>query len=148
MSFKNVNVANFNFILRLKLPKLQISQKVNLVTFKFCKLHFYKVVKCLLKMLTLLILILSQTKIAKVANILESELSNFQILQTTLLQSCQMSFKNVSVANFNFILRLKLPKLQISQKVNLVTFKFCKLHFYKVVNCLLKMLTLLILILS
>ena len=70
MSFKNVNVANFNFILR--------------------------------------------TKIAKVANILESELSNFQILQTTLLQSCQMSFKNVNVANFNFILRLKLPKLQIS----------------------------------
>ena len=70
MSFKNVNVANFNFILRLKLPKLQ--------------------------------------------NILESELSNFQILQSTLLQSCQMSFKNVNVANFNFILRLKLPKLQIS----------------------------------
>ena len=33
MSLKNLNVANLNFILRIKLPKLQISQKLNLITF-------------------------------------------------------------------------------------------------------------------
>ena len=77
-------------------------------------------------MLTLLILIYLKNKIAKVENILESELSNFYFLQVTAYKSIQMSFKNVNAANFNFILRIKLTKLQVSYKVNLVTFIFCK----------------------
>ena len=135
-SFQNVNVAKFKFFLRIKLPKLQRYLKVNLVIFIFCKLHFGKVFKSL------------KNKIAKVAKIFKSELSNFHFLQITLWQSIQKSFQNVNVAKFKFILRIKLPKLQTSLKVNLVIFIFCKLHFGKVFKSLSRMLTLLNLNLS
>ena len=44
---------------------------------------------------------------------LKSELSNFNLSQITAKTSIQMSLQNVNVANFNFILRIKFPKLQI-----------------------------------
>ena len=45
---------------------------------------------------------------------LKSELSNFNLSQITAKTSIQMSLQNVNVVNFNFILRIKFPKLQIS----------------------------------
>ena len=84
-----------------------------------------------------------KNKIAKVAKIFKSELSNSHFLQITLWQSIQKSFQNVNVAKFKFFLRIKLPKLQTSLKVNLVIFIFCKLHFGKVFKSLPRMLTLL-----
>ena len=127
---------------------MQRSLKVNLVIFIFCKLHFGKVFKTLSRMLTLLNLIYLKNKIAKVTKIFKSDLSTFQFLQITLWQSIQKSFQNINVAKFKFILRIKLPKLQRSLKVNLVIFIFCKLHFGKVFKSLSRMLTLLNLNLS
>ena len=47
-------------------------------------------------------------------NILKRELSNFHLGQITAKTSIEMSLQNVNIANFNFNLRIKFPKLQIS----------------------------------
>ena len=77
MSFENVNLSKFKIILRIIFPKLLISYEMNLVTFILCKLHICKVFECLLKMLTLQNLKMSEIKFPKLLISYEMNLVTF-----------------------------------------------------------------------
>ena len=105
MSFENVNFAKFKNVFETKFPKLLISYEMNLVTFILCKLHICKVFECLLKMLTLQNLKMSEIKFPKLLISYEMNLVTFILCKLHICKVFECLLKMLTLQNLKMSLK-------------------------------------------